>query len=406
MNTLHLRSTDYFTEHDALDVPTRSITSPLVLDIVRDEPGFHALEPAWDKLLETCATTAPFMRWDWVSLWWEENREDFTLAIAVLRNSRHEPVAIAPFVIGHDLQKARRPLRQLAFIGGIGQIKLQRFDFLVPQGLEEHFTPLLCEAFRELRPQWDTVRLTCIPEESPNLPIIHEALKKCGLGAAIFNRLESRCIAPLPVNWEGYENLHSKNWRSKIRRRWKAMSNGHEARTLLGGQDKPAAESMRMLAALHANRWPVGVSEFLHERAQRFHLKLAERWLPDGRAILPYIEIDGQPAGVMYGFHEGDSFYQYQMGWDPAFTKISMGKLAMMWCIQSAMKLGVVTYDMLPGDFAYKAQWCNAIRYTVDVETFHPFSPAALIFRTLRQLKRLTTREKSEAVSTPDESES
>lgn len=362
----------------------------LRFDIIRDEASFMELAPLWDTLLEQSAARSPFLRWDWVSLWWAEYRDTFDLAIGVVRNVWHQPVAIAPLVIGRDDSGAQRFVRQLAFIGGIGDIASQILDFIIPRGQEAVLAPMLCRIFNSIRSHWDMVRFSGIHEDSPNLPFILEALQKCSHGAGVLNRHPSRFVK-LPESWLEYEMTHSGSWRSKMRRKWKAMEQEQKGRTLLAGMDDMSDEAMQTLATLHANRFPEGVSEFLGERSQRFHRRLAERWIPQGRVVLPSIEIGGKTAAMMHGFIEGDLFFQYQMGWDPQFADISIGALVMAWSMKCAMARGVRHYDTLPGEFNYKCQWCPGVRHTVDIEAFNLRSVSGTIFRGLRAVKRLTS---------------
>lgn len=51
------------------------------LEIVRDEAGFKALEPDWDRLLDASSTHTPFLAWDYVRLWWEICQKDYKLCI-------------------------------------------------------------------------------------------------------------------------------------------------------------------------------------------------------------------------------------------------------------------------------------------------------------------------------------
>ena len=69
------------TSEPALAQASRS-TDLLRLEIIADEARFLELAPHWDGLLERSATRSPFLRWDWVSLWWEEYRGQFQLAIS------------------------------------------------------------------------------------------------------------------------------------------------------------------------------------------------------------------------------------------------------------------------------------------------------------------------------------
>jgi CelD/BcsL family acetyltransferase involved in cellulose biosynthesis len=392
MNSVALKTSEDLPV-DGEFISPQAVASPnlLRLEIIADEAQFLELAPHWDKLVDRSVTRSPFLRWDWVSLWWEEYREQFQLAVAVVRDVWGMPLAIAPMVTGRSARNgARRHLRQLVFMGGDGDICAQILDFIIPGGFESVLAPLLCNAIERLRPRWDMVRLDGIPETSPNLPYILEAMRACGNGACVVNRHTSRFIK-MPANWADFEMTRSGSWRSKMRRKWKAMEQVHQGRTLLGGRDSDVDDAMRDLFTLHAHRFPAEVSEFLLPHVKRFQHKLARRWVPTGRMMLPYIEVAGTPAAVMQVLVEGDTLYQYQMGWNPAFADISIGNLVMAWSVRCALERGAAIYDTLPGEFEYKDRWCPETRHFVDLEAFNSLSISGAVFRGLRAMKRLTS---------------
>lgn len=360
------------------------------LEIVRDEADFLALAHCWDGLLARSATRTPFLTWDWVSLWWEEYRSEFQLAVGVVRDVSGAPMAIAPLVIGAPLEGARRHLRHLTFLGGIGEISSEGLDFIVPRGLEPALAPVLCAIFQRLRGEWDTTLLTMIPETSPNLPHIFSALAAPGAGARVVERHRSHMIS-LPDSWEGIEMSHGQNWRSNHRRKWKKMLTQHAGHPRQGGGDFPASESLDTLMALHARRWSADESLFLRERTRRFHRQLVQRWIPDNRLSIDILELDGAPGAATYCFHHDRRAWFYQAGWNANYSGISIGKMAVAWAVQCAIQRGLREFDFLPGDLAYKQEWSNAERHVVDVEAFDPRSPRAAAFRFLRFCKRQTT---------------
>lgn len=367
--------------------PSARMPLDLEMELVCDDGGFQALRPFWDDLVDQCETATPFLRYEWMSLWWQQFQKNYSLAIVVVRNERGEPQAIAPMMMGRGM-RGREHLRELGFIGGFGPAQGERFDFIVPRGREAGLTPLLCAAFKSLRSEWDTVHLAKVPEESPNLPHILFALSSCADGAGILNRHPCHHIL-LPRSWEDYENSQSSQWRSKFRRRWKAMLNVHSAVLGFGGADVPLPDAMRDLHDLHEINWPGGTSLFTAPEAWQFHEKLAARWVPQGRIVLLTVTIGGKAAAVIHGFIERDEFFQFQHGWDPEHSKISLGKLAMHAAIQHAIQRRLRIYDMLPGEFDYKRQLCKDVRHVVDVEAFNPLSLRAQLFRSLRGVKRL-----------------
>ena len=137
----------------------------LTLEIVRSEEGFLALEPFWDVLVEQMATRSPFLRWDWVSLWWQNcRRQGSSLVIAFLQDEEGVPHAIAPLMLAREDDRARHYLTALTFLSGFGSAHGERLDFIVPAGSEDELSPRLCRVFKLLRSECDVVRLPKLRE--------------------------------------------------------------------------------------------------------------------------------------------------------------------------------------------------------------------------------------------------
>lgn len=361
------------------------------LEVVRDEAGFLALAPYWDDLLARSATRTPFLTWDWVSLWWEEYRNEFNPAIGVLWDENHAPVAIAPLVLGRPREGARRHLRHITFVGGLGEVVSEGMDLMIPRGLEDTYAPLLCETFARTRGSWDAALLSMLREDSPNLPHLLRALDGPSTGAGVLERLPSHFIT-LPDTWEAVELSHSSNWRSNHRRKWKKVIGHHGGKALQGGRDLPVDAAFDDLLVLHSKRWHARESLFLQSHAKNFHRKLTARWVPQGRASINLLELDGKPGGATYCFnHDGKAWF-YQSGWIGDYVELSIGKLAIAWAVQCAIQSGLRDFDFLPGDQPYKREWSNAVRHIVDIEAFNPLSVRAGIFRFLRHCKRRAIR--------------
>ena len=359
----------------------------LTLDIVRDEAGFHALQPFWDTLVDQMATRSPFLRWDWLSLWWDECRREAQLVTAVLRDAEGVPHAIAPLMLASEPDPARKHLVTLSFLAGFGDAQGERLDLIVPAGQEDELTPQLCCAFKLLRHECDNVRLNHLPEESPNARHLLAVLQAAYSHAGVLNRQASRLIR-LPASWEDFEARHNSKWRNVLRRRRRAFTAEHAGTATHAGVRVPFPEAMKEFRVLHAMQWPAGVSSFTTDASWRFHQRLAARWLPTQRAWMPTLEADGKVIAALYGFVERDEFFQFQTGWERSLAKISPGKLVMRWAIDCSIQRGLRVYDMLPSDYEYKRQWCDGVRWLLDLEAFNPISWRAAAFRTLRVMRR------------------
>ena len=376
----------------------------LTLDIVRDEAGFHALQPFWDTLVDQMATRSPFVRWDWMSLWWEECRKEARLVIGVLRDAEGIPQAIAPLMLASEPDRVRKHLVTLTFLAGFGEAHGERMDLIVPAGQEDELTPQLCRVFKLLQRECDNVRLDHLPEESPNRPHLLAGLKEAFSHAGVLNRQICRFIH-VPASWEEFDTRHSSKWRNLLRRGLRAFKEEHAGMSTLVDERTDIAKAMKEFRDLHAMQWAEGVSSFTTEASWRFHQRLAARWLPQQRAWMPLLEADGKLVAALYGFVEREQFFQFQSGWERSLAKISPGKLVIRWTLECCMQRGLQVFDMLPSDYEYKRQWCDGARWLVDLEAFNPASWRATAFRALRTVRRWLPRATSSVVISPNDSQ-
>jgi len=367
------------------------------LEIIRDEAGFAALEPDWDRLLDASTTHSPFLAWDYARLWWEECGEDYQLCIGVARDEAGAVVGIAPFVIGADRGESRQHLRHLGFINGLGEVQGERLDLLVPAGRESEITPLLASVISHTRHSWDVVRLNKVPEESANHALLLAELRRAGAEAGVLNQSSCHCLNLHPI-WEEFEKELSGKFRSNIRRNWGRLMNQHEGRV---ATDFTPEETVEHFLRLHALHWPDGVSSFLRPKMRRLHERLIKKWLPTGRAMIPFIIIKGQPVGSIYTLcHRGEVMI-YQLGWDKHYASLSMGNMGVRATIEEATRRGFQIVDFLPGDYRYKRDWSSRTRFVSDLECLHRWHLRPLAFRILRTLKRRFARPGATPAATP-----
>ncbi len=365
----------------------------MTLEIITTEAAFAALEPVWDRLLDSSATHTPFLAWDYVRLWWQFCGGGYKMRIGVVRDANAEVVGIAPFVIGGDRGDSRQHLRHLGFMNGLGEVQGERMDVLVPAGREAEITPLLASVISRTSSSWDVVRMNKVPEDSPNFPFLLAELQRAGTSAGVLNQSACRCF-DLPATWDEYEKSKTGNFRRNIRRHWNHLFERHNAEVVL--QMDPG-ESVKHFFRLHAMHWPDGVSSFLRPQACLLHEALVKRWLPTGRVLMPFILVDGMPAGSIYAFCHKDEMLIYQLGWNKQYASISMGNMAVRAGVTQAIQRGFKMADFLPGEYRYKREWSTRIRHVSDLECFHRWHPRSVLFRLLRSVKRRLDHKKAAA---------
>src|SRR6185436_11069264 len=98
-----------------------------------------------------------------------------------------------------------------------------------------------------------------------------------------------------------------------------------------------------------------GQSEAFHsDSIVEFHREFVQTAAERGWLRLLLIHLDGVPAASLYGLRYGPTFYFYQSGFDPAFSKHSVGVATMGLAIKTAIEEAALEYDFLHGNEEYK----------------------------------------------------
>jgi CelD/BcsL family acetyltransferase involved in cellulose biosynthesis len=71
------------------------------------------------------------------------------------------------------------------------------------------------------------------------------------------------------------------------------------------------------------------------------------------------LEVDGTAVAAWYGWRVGERFSYYQAGFDPSWSRYSVGFLLLAETIREAIHEGAAEYDLLLGDEAFKARFAT-----------------------------------------------
>jgi CelD/BcsL family acetyltransferase involved in cellulose biosynthesis len=298
------------------------------------EAHFDAVRDEWDDL--AAETKNIFATWEWAATWWRHfGGADRRLLITPVREGG-QTVAILPLYLS-----TTRPLRTIRFIGHGPSDQLGPVCASVD-------LPRAADAFRNVlrdtEPRWDVFRGDDIPTEWSRL-----------LNGHLVASVASPLIRFNSETWDGFLATLSSRFRHEIRHDQRALERLHSVRFRLASSASLGAD-LDTLFKLHAARWRR--SDFLL-RNQEFHREFARRALDRGWLRLWFLEIDGSPVAVWYGFRfEGVEFH-YQAGRDPTWTKYSVGLVLLSHTIRQALEDGITEYRFLRGAESYKYRFTN-----------------------------------------------
>jgi CelD/BcsL family acetyltransferase involved in cellulose biosynthesis len=154
--------------------------------------------------------------------------------------------------------------------------------------------------------------------------------------------------------------------RRQVRRSLKAL--GEDVQTEWAQTPEHALEILDELIELHQGHWIERghPGAFASPRFAGFHRELTPRLLPKGAVILFRVRAAGRTVGCLYNFIEHRRVLSYQTGFASyAGRRISPGVVSFALCMQACFERGLIEYDFLAGDSAYKQQLSTTTRELV-----------------------------------------
>lgn len=317
------------------------------VEVVERPERFRSLEPDWNRLLIASDHDSPFMSWDWMDSWWRHIGSGRLKIVALWEKS--ELVALAPF----HLTSGPAGMTTLKLMG-IGETDY--LDFLVRQDRSQELYTRLLEAVERLE-GWDLIWLEQVPLR--RLPLIRQIFKP--LGRPIQIKPRGHCYGlPLPERWEDFLSGLGQNQRYNIRRRTRTLEQqfGAVFRRISHSEDdvKRAVEAFfeLMLKRLEVRKKRLAVEE---RTSMIFHLEVADRFAKRGWLNLCMLEVHQKPIAAVYVFQYNGRLLYYHSGFDPEWSKYSVGMVLLAKCMQDGIQQGMKEFDFMRGRSDYKWQW-------------------------------------------------
>jgi CelD/BcsL family acetyltransferase involved in cellulose biosynthesis len=170
------------------------------------------------------------------------------------------------------------------------------------------------------------------------------------------------------VAWEKYLAGRSRGLRNDVGRKMRSLRRDHQVK-LRRSATAEVRSDMDTLFRLHEARWGTreGASAMADPAVREFQRDLARAAQEHGWLRLYLLEVDDEPVAAWYGWRVGDRFSYYQAGFDPNWSRQSVGFLLLAETIREAIAEGAADYDLLRGREAFKIRFANAERRTSRV---------------------------------------
>jgi len=349
--------------------------SKLKVEELSGSEALSSLGPEWQSLFDD-ANASPFLSWEWITAWhkWLGRGKRPRLFCA-----RNGDLLVGLLPLGEEERRLKGTparIRRISFLGErLGGSDY--LDVLARPGYEQECANVLFGHVAE-HTEFDILELDGLSCDSPSVPWL---AWRFGSAANFKYRLEPRYVCPqvrLDRSWEELLRRSSRaTYFSRNLRRLRRLS-GFDHRVITGSDQ--AEEAFERFLVLHELSWAGrgGSSATGLQSLKDFHRDVVVRLARAGWLRFEEIWIEGACRASLYGIGRGERYCYYLSGYDPAWSKYSLGFTVIGLSIADAIERGVKFYDLLRGAEPYKFYWANETRATFAVQVASDSLPARL----------------------------
>jgi CelD/BcsL family acetyltransferase involved in cellulose biosynthesis len=342
----------------------------------------ESLRPHWDELLCEFRGATTFSSWEWLAPWWRAFGERRLLLVLAFFNELSQLVGLTPLCV--EKRKAT-PLSDLQVVRfwGDGSGDSDNLDCPVRAGYEEEVAGALLNYLAKQSRRWDYCELNTMPEDSAVGNCLSRHLRQRSWVA--YRQQQTGSAILLPETWEAYLGQLSAKERGKASYLRRSLEKKYQTRFYKCESQAELGVCLDTLFDLHQKHW-LSAGEpgtFISAARRRFYSEVAALLLARGCLQFWLLELDGKPAAAQFGFCFDKIFFSLQEGYDPFYSRDSVGYVLRAHVICQLIGAGMRRYDFLAGEAAAKTRWNAGSTQYLSIHFARPASKGGLYLQTI-----------------------
>ncbi len=238
--------------------------------------------------------------------------------------------------------------------------------------------PALWRAMCEAK-GWDVLELRAVPADSPLAVMLPELARQ--------ERFDVRVRETSRPPWflvDGIEQRIHRRFRGDMRRLERQMGGVELER--VASFDRGALQDVLRLEAA-AWKGAAGTAIACNPRLSRFYTALARVFARKRQLSLNFLRARGVRIAAQFALEDATTFHLMKVGYDPEYAHFGPGQILVRETAADAARRGLVRYDMLGQDTAWKMKWTSEVRPHVQITMYAP-SPGGRVYHFVREIAR------------------
>jgi CelD/BcsL family acetyltransferase involved in cellulose biosynthesis len=325
------------------------------------------LRKEWNDVLERSRDKHIYLTWEWQSTYWKHFGKEKRLRILCIKD-RDKIIAIAPLRQSH-----------YGFASPLGYEVIEPLGYrgLMPEGAD--YTGLILaekEAkclqlflnYLAERNDWDFIYLYDVPRTS----IIPNLLARASKTIPLTFELEKGVTCPyisVPNSIDILLKELSSKFRKNLRRCMRNLEKDyHRVELKTYDEFSSVEEAMRIFFDLHQKRWKLEhMPGVFNTQVRDFYIDVARLFADNGWLALYFLTANDEPIAAQYCFEFEQRMYYALSGFNPDYSRYSVGNLILMKVIEKCIERKIEEYDLLKGDEQYKFDWTAKYRRNLGI---------------------------------------
>lgn len=351
---------------------------------------FYELQHRWNEVLERSKDNNPYLTWEYLYTYWKHFGKDRKLRILCIED-KNKIIGIAP------LRQSR-----LGFVGPFGYDVIEPLGYrgLMPEGadytgfiLMERKAECLQIILSHLveNNAWDFIYLFNVPETS----VISDLVTRVPQVVPLKFETEKGAVCPyiqVPNSIDNFMETLGFKFRKNLRRNMRKLEDNFKKVELKKYDEVGSVEeTMKLFFKLHQKRCEYrglpGV--FAKQEICNFYTDVARLFADKGWLALYFLTVDSEPVAAHYCFEYNNKMYFALSGFDPTYSKYSVGNIIQLKIIEKCIEKRLEEYDFLKGGEAYKFNWTAKYRRNLRITFVNKKFTSNLYDLGLRTIKKL-----------------